>query len=227
MNFFHCSTQSVTLSKKVPDSITSWFITGFSVDPVTGLGLTNEPSKLVVFRPFFVTTNLPYSIRRGEVVTIPILVYNYMDEDQDAEIILSNDNGEFEFVAVEGQEYNYDYPEYPDDAERLKTVQVKAQSGTTVSFMIRPLKAGEITIKAVGKTPLAGDGLEKKLIVEPEGVTQFMNKAILIDLRSSNDFKSKISIAVPSNAVPDSTKVEVSAVGDILGPSLDNLDRLM
>lgn len=39
------------LTKKVPDTVTTWIITGFAVDPATGLGLSSQPQKLSVFQP--------------------------------------------------------------------------------------------------------------------------------------------------------------------------------
>jgi CD109 antigen len=190
------------------------------MNPETGLGLTRQQTKLTVFRPFFVTTNLPYSVKRGEVMTLSILVYNYMDQDQDAEITLFNSNGEFEFVLITDTETS-------NDAMRKKTTKVPSQRGVTVSFIIRAIKVGSITIKATGTTAVAGDGVEKQLIVEPEGVTQFYNVAVLIDLTKKNDFKGKAEILVPVEAVKDSTKVGCSAIGDVLGPTLENLDNLM
>jgi CD109 antigen len=192
-----------------------------------GLGLTRQPTKLSVFQPFFVTTNLPYSIKRGEVVSIPVLVFNYMDSDHEAEVTLFNSDAEFEFTEVNEDENQVSRPKRSKELQRKKRVMVKSQSGVTVSFMIRPLKVGHIKIKVTGTTDVAGDGLERQLIVEPEGVTQFKNKAVLVDLRSGADFSTELSIEVPNNAVRDSTRVEVSAVGDILGPTLENLDMLM
>lgn len=87
------------LKPTVPDTITSWVITGFSVDPVFGFGLVEAPTKVKVFRPFFVSLDLPYSVIRGEVVSIPIVVFNYFDEDVTAEVTLKNE-GEFEFTDV-------------------------------------------------------------------------------------------------------------------------------
>jgi len=55
-----------TLTKKIPDTITSWVVTGFSLSPNKGLALTENPSKIRVFQPFFVSTNLPYSVKRGK-----------------------------------------------------------------------------------------------------------------------------------------------------------------
>lgn len=220
-------TSNVTLIKKVPDTITSWVITGFSVDPITGLGLVKSPSKFNVFQPFFVTTNLPYSIKRGEVVSIPFLVFNYLESDQTTEITFFNSEGEFEFVEVNEADNQVRKRRQTTDKQRTKTLLVKSQEGVSVPFMIRPIKVGHITIKVTAVSALAGDGVERQLIVEPEGVTQYRNKAVFIDLRETSEFKSNISITVPNHAVPDSTKIEASAVGDILGPTIENLDKLM
>lgn len=211
----------------MPDTITSWIITGFSVDPITGLGLTRQPSKFNVFQPFFVSTNLPYSIKRGEVVAIPIVVFNYLEGDQRAEVTLFNNDGEFEFAEVDEDENQVRRRKRATETQRKKNVVAKSQSGASVSFMIRPLKVGHITIKIVATSAVAGDGVERQLIVEPEGVTQYVNKAVFIDLRNNPEFKTNVSIMIPKNAVPDSTKIEASAIGDILGPTIENLDKLM
>lgn len=222
------SSSTKTLIKKVPDTITSWIITGFSLDPLTGLGLTKQPSKLNVFQPFFVTTNLPYSIKRGEVVSIPIIVFNYLESDQTTKVTLFNNDREFEFVEVNDEENAVGKRSKRGlEMQRKKEVLIKSNEGVSIPFMIRPLKAGHITIKVIAESPMAGDGVEKQLKVEPEGVPQFLNEAVLIDLRSDKEFKKNIDIVVPPEAVPDSTRIEVSAIGDILGPSIENLDKLM
>lgn len=86
--------------KKVPDTITSWVITAFSLNPETGFGLTPESSKLTVFRPFFVSLTLPYSVKRGEVVSIPIVVFNYMEGAVNTDVTLHNPDGDFEFIEM-------------------------------------------------------------------------------------------------------------------------------
>lgn len=91
------------MNKKVPDTITSWVITAFAVDPVSGLGLTERPKMLNVFQPFFVSLNLPYSVKRGEIVSIPVVVFNYMERDTTAEVTLHNVENEFEFVELDNE----------------------------------------------------------------------------------------------------------------------------
>jgi CD109 antigen len=144
---FDNETTQFNLVKKVPDTITSWVITAFAVDPLTGMGVVESPSKFKVFQPFFVTTNLPYSIKRGEVVTIPVLVFNYMDSDQEVEVTFLNSEREFEFAEVNEAENNVGRKRRMADEKRTKTVFVASSVGVSVPFMIRPLKNGHITIK--------------------------------------------------------------------------------
>lgn len=68
------------------------------MDPVTGFGLTRSPTTLQVNQPFFITVNLPYSIKRGEVVSFQIVLFNYMDNDVVADVTLHNEDYDFEFV---------------------------------------------------------------------------------------------------------------------------------
>uniref|UniRef100_A0A1S4J428 CD109 antigen n=1 Tax=Culex quinquefasciatus TaxID=7176 RepID=A0A1S4J428_CULQU len=218
-----CFSGQKTITKKVPDTITSWIITGFSVNPVYGLGLTQQPRKLNVFLPFFVSTNLPYSVKRGEIVSIPVVIFNYMESGQTAEVTFDNSEYEFEFADVENEIHENSKAE----TSRKKTVEVPSNSGRTVSFMIRPTKLGHITIKVTATTALAGDGVERQLLVEPEGLPQFVNKAAFVDLRSAPEVMKNFTVEVPKNAVPDSTRVEVSVIGDVLGSTVQNLDSLI
>lgn len=91
----------------MPDTMTTWIITAFAVDPVDGLGLCRAPAELTVFQPFFVSLNLPYSIKRGEILTVPCIVFNYTDRELQGEITLENEHNEFEFVdaAINDQIY--------------------------------------------------------------------------------------------------------------------------
>ncbi|XP_050081678.1 CD109 antigen-like isoform X3 [Anopheles aquasalis] len=212
-----------TLKRKVPDTITSWIITGFSVNPVYGLGLTQRPRKLNVFLPFFVSTNLPYSVKRGEVVAIPIVVFNYMEDDLTATVVLENKEQEFEFADVENEIIDTSKVEL----SREKRLAVPANSGKTVSFMVKPKKLGHITIKVQATSDVAGDAVERQLLVEPEGLPQYVNKAMFVDLRATTEVKKEFEVEIPRNAVPDSTRIEVGVIGDVLGSTIQNLDSLI
>lgn len=63
---------------------------------------------------------------------------------------------------------------------------------------------------------VAGDAIEVPLLVVPEGVTQYKNKAQFVDLRSSKKFTADLTVDIPKNAVAESTKVQVSAIGNAI-----------
>ncbi|XP_043259825.1 CD109 antigen-like isoform X1 [Colletes gigas] len=210
------------LKRNVPDSITSWVLTAFSVNDVHGLGLIEEPRKLKVFRPFFIAMDLPYSVIRGEIVAIQIIVFNYMSKSVTAEVLLTHE-GQFDFAEISNEVH--DVPKL--ELYRKKKVDVKANSSASVSFMIIPRDLGYITIKATANSVLAGDSVEHKLFVKAEGETQYVNKASFLDLRSAATVSTNFTIDIPKNVVPGSEHVEISAVGDILGPSILNLANLI
>ncbi|XP_046675493.1 CD109 antigen-like isoform X2 [Homalodisca vitripennis] len=212
-----------TLSKTVPDTITSWMVTAFSVDPLYGLGLLDQPRKLRVFRPFFVSLDLPYSVIRGEIVAIPVVVFNYMDKDVDAEVTLENSD-EFNFA-----DYSNDVNDVPTglDLFRKKRLRVRANDGANTAFMITPKQLGYINIKVTATSPTAEDIVERKLLVKAEGETQYKNKAVFIDLRQANSFSTNVTLDIPKNIVPGSERIEVSAVSDVMSSSINNLANLI
>ncbi|XP_067120977.1 CD109 antigen [Centruroides vittatus] len=210
------------LSSQIPDTITSWIVSAFSMDSVTGLGIAPQPAKITTFRPFFVKLNLPYSIIRGESIAIQVIVFNYNNKAVEAKVSLSNEKNEFDFT-IAGNEIT------DETKMKTKTVTVPAQDGVSVSFLITPQVLGYIDIKVTAVSSLAGDAVLRTLLVKPEGATQYFNKAVLIDLRavSSKPLSTDVAIDIPSNAVEGSQSITVSAIGDLLGPSVNNLDQLL
>lgn len=219
------------LKKKAPDTITSWMLSAFSIDETAGFGVTNSPTSVRIFRPFFIKLNLPYSIIRGETVNIQAVIFNYSKRPTSATVTLENKEGGFEFVEAAN---SIDDEKRTSQASESRLVQIPAEDGVSVSFMITPKKLGYIDIKMVARGELAADGVVRKLLVKPEGQTQHLNKAMLINLsRTKRDSTSagsmtrNVSIDIPTNAVPGSQKIYVSAVGDLMGAGLSNPDDLL
>jgi uncharacterized protein YfaS (alpha-2-macroglobulin family) len=88
---------AVTFTKKVPDTITSWVISAFALNKANGLGL-GDTAKVNVFKPFFVSTTLPYSVKRGETLTLSIQIFNYLSKDQEVTVVMANDGQYFDFA---------------------------------------------------------------------------------------------------------------------------------
>ncbi|XP_073822273.1 CD109 antigen-like [Musca autumnalis] len=206
-----------TFNSKIPDTITSWVITGFSLNPQSGFCMTKEPTNVRVFQPFFLSTNLPYSIKRGEVIAIPVVIFNYMDHDLEAVVSMENTDDEYDFIE-----------ETCDPLKVTKKLVVSSNSGKTVNFAINPKTVGDIMLQIKAITPLAGDAIHQKLKVEPEGVTQYENQAHFINFGTNGQsLEHTLKANIPKEVVDDSEFIEFTVVGDILGPTIKNIDQLV
>ena len=68
----------------------SWTISGFSLDELYGMGITQDVSVLEIFQPFYVRVDVPYLVRRGETVAIQMVVYNYLTREISSDVTLEN-----------------------------------------------------------------------------------------------------------------------------------------
>ncbi|KPM04180.1 CD109 antigen-like protein [Sarcoptes scabiei] len=217
-----------TYSDSIPDTITSWYISAFAIDSITGLGVAEKPTKINVFRPFFIKLSLPDTIIRGEYVIIQAVVFNYQKRAVEAEVSMLNEDGEFEFTTDSNE---IEFGNQNELREKNKKVIIAPFDGVSIPFLITPKKLGYITIHVRAKTDNAGDAVSKKLLVKPEGRTQFFNKAMFVNTISrgteQNSFPRNISIDVAENAVAGSTRITVSGISDILGSTVNHLEDLL
>lgn len=123
-----------------------------------------------VFKKFFVSLNLPYSVKRGEAVLIQIVIFNYLPKTVTTKVTLDNSLKQFEFVDPDTQAYkdkgcplrkilfirrkNIVHRLIRQfflaiDASRSKTVTVNSNDGVSLSFLITPLIVGPMLIKVI------------------------------------------------------------------------------
>lgn len=77
---------SMSLQKKVPDTITSWDITAFTASKKKGFALA-KPQKLTVMQSFFVKLYLPHSVRVGEILKVEAAVFSYFEKQKYDELL--------------------------------------------------------------------------------------------------------------------------------------------
>jgi CD109 antigen len=92
---------------------------------------------------------------------------------------------------------------------------------------VTPKKVGYLPIKITARCNTAGDAIEQLLLVEPEGTPIYVNKAVLLDLRTDNTKSVNFAIEIPDVAVPGSSSATVSVFSDFLGNTIQNLDNLI
>ncbi|XP_023015119.2 thioester-containing protein 1 allele R1 isoform X1 [Leptinotarsa decemlineata] len=212
-----------SLRRRIPNTLNTWSITGFSVHPLHGLGLITSPKTLKVSKSFAVSLELPYNVRRGEILAVPVLVKNNMGQDINVEVTLHNSEQKFEFAEV-SNEVN---ATRKVELYRRKRLGVKKYSEASISFLITTVKIGSVEIKVTANSPKTQDVAFKNLLVTAEGETEYYTKTILVDLRTNPNFRSSINFTIPENAVTNSEKIEVSTVGSFLGPAMIHLENLI
>ncbi|XP_070574483.1 CD109 antigen-like [Ptychodera flava] len=212
----------VSFSSQVPDTITSWVVSAFSVSKTAGFGVVPTTSTVKAFKPFFVSLNLPYSIIRGEEVALQAIVFNYMANDMDVSVILdSSEDFNNIIVSTEGE------VEYTQVLQEAK-IAVPAGEGRSVSFPLKPTRIGNIVLNVRAQSTEAADAVERILLVEAEGVAHEYTRSTLLDLTNSDQDQVTFEIALPSeDLVIGSVKAKISLVGDIMGSAMNNLDQLL
>ncbi|XP_048243512.1 CD109 antigen-like isoform X3 [Haliotis rufescens] len=209
------------ISTTVPDTITSWVASAFAVNAQSGLGIAPTSAKIRVFRPFFVSLNLPYSVTRGEQLALQAIVFNYLTQDVDAVVSIPQSKDYLNVVIdANGREQT-------ESKDQTQTVYVKAGGATSVYFPIVPATLGKIDLTVSARSTLAADAVKRQLLVEPEGTPKEYNVPVLIDLKQATSFSKNVPITLPQNVVSGSQTARITAIGDLMGPTVSGLDSLL
>uniref|UniRef100_A0A3P8V2E1 CD109 molecule n=1 Tax=Cynoglossus semilaevis TaxID=244447 RepID=A0A3P8V2E1_CYNSE len=199
---------------EAPDTITTWVATAFVMSQSLGLGIIREPVELTVFQDFFLSLNLPAYLIRGEEVVLEVVLYNYLPQDLQVKVIVAA-NHAFHFVL------------HNDDAlpsHSVHLVSVGGQDGALVLVPIKPVVLGEVVISVSARSTVAADAVTRK----PEGLEQSFSTSMLFEVFPYQPTVSKnVQFIFPPDVVEGSQRVTVTAVGDILGPSINGLESLI
>ncbi|XP_014849656.1 PREDICTED: complement C3-like [Poecilia mexicana] len=162
---------STVFKKKyaLPDSITTWQLTGISLSNTHGICVA-EPLEVIVKKPFFIDLRLPYSAVHGEQLEIKAILHNYHDDPVSVRVDLLEEKDVCS-AAYKRQRFQ-------------QQVRVGAQTTRAVPFIIIPMKEGEvkITVKAavIDSDINLSDGIERKLRVVPKGVLKKSVRNVLL-----------------------------------------------
>ncbi|XP_059162965.1 CD109 antigen-like [Physella acuta] len=213
---------SASITATVPDTITSWVVSAFAINSNSGLGVAPTQAHLKVFRPFFVSLNLPYSVTRGEQLALQANVFNYLTDDMQVRVTLAASKC-FHYIFIH-ETGNQELKQF----DAVQDVVVKAGEAMTVYFPIVPADLGRIDVEVKAQSTKAADTVRRQLLVEAEGVPKQYNIPVLIDLTErKTTFSKTIDLTLPANVVKGSELVRISAVGDLMGPTIAGLGSLL
>ncbi|XP_075071983.1 ovostatin-like isoform X1 [Mixophyes fleayi] len=213
-----------SVSEKVPDTITKWQGTAFCLSDEGGFGMTKEPANFTTYLPFFIELSLPYSIIRGETLVMVAVVRNYLEQCVKVQVTLENSDA-FNAVQKEGEQDACICPneratyKWEVDANKIGKIEFTASAQTT--------HIGESCDGPNDSTQSPRkDTVVQSLIAEPEGIRRELTLSNLVLVQNKNT-EIPLTITPPDNVVPDSVSAYVTAIGDVFGLSLQNLQDLV
>ncbi|XP_052234132.1 alpha-2-macroglobulin-like isoform X2 [Dreissena polymorpha] len=208
------NTGAAMLSANAPDTITSWLLNAYAFNAQVGLGVA-PTVEVQVFQEFFMSMNLPYSIVRGEIFTLQILVFNYKDNDLDVLVTLNKANLDYSVLGPAQKQVKI-----PRQASRV------AEFNVTVS-----VKVGTVLLLATAKdrtNSAVTDSVERELLVKPEGreVVRSTNLKMKIG-ETSEEYLNLTKLFDPEDMedfVSGSLRMYLKVTGDMMGPVIENLE---
>uniref|UniRef100_A0A8C5BU05 Anaphylatoxin-like domain-containing protein n=1 Tax=Gadus morhua TaxID=8049 RepID=A0A8C5BU05_GADMO len=144
----NCRTTSLVKRLALPDTITTWHLTGISLSPTKGICI-DDTLKIgpIVRKDFFIDLRLPYSAVRGEQIEIKAILHNYLHEEITVQIHLIETENVCSSASNKGK--------------YTQTVKVASESTRSVPFVIIPMQHGTIPIEIKASTMDRNYGIRK------------------------------------------------------------------
>jgi CD109 antigen len=208
------SDSTTVFKTRVPETVTSWRLSGFSMNPTKGLGILAKPITFTTFKPFFVDVKLPEEAKVDEPMDCQVAVHNYLDTPTMVDVVMDDPDNNFEVIPVARDGTD----------KKRKMIQVPANSCKSANFKVMPKKKGKCPVKIRAVSPIGCDANKKELMVQPAGITitETMSQAVLVE-PGNTTVSQNFPVEIPENAVPESVKMQLSVQGDKSSLDLSNI----
>jgi uncharacterized protein YfaS (alpha-2-macroglobulin family) len=182
------------------DSITTWRLSASAVSAAGKLGA--EQSAIRVFQPFFVDLNLPVALTRGDEVTVPVVVYNYLDKPQNVQLALAESPW---FEALD---------------ELEQELELASGEVRSVGFTIRAKKVGHYDLRVDARGSGVADAIQREIEIVPDGhrVEKVESGTLQPD--------AEVDCTVPSEAIEGSVKAIVRIYPSSFSQLVEGLDAI-
>ncbi|XP_048117013.1 LOW QUALITY PROTEIN: complement C4-B [Alosa alosa] len=191
---------------RMPDSITTWEIQSVSLSQSNGICVA-EPLDITVFKDVFLSLRLPYSVKRFEQLSIPVVVYNYGETSREFAVHMKQVDGLCSPAAKTANSY--------------QNIRVENASSLVVTFTAVPMTLGSIPIIIQlydREHELGVDAIEKMLSVKTEGLLKREEETFYLNLNETSERSLTIPGHFPNSTIPDSgTNVFVKLEGEVFG----------
>ena len=191
-----------TLELPLADSITTWRMTAAAVSAQGRLGGGEFPVR--VFQPFFVDIDLPVSLTRNDEVSVPCVVYNYLDRPLEVELQLKKD--------VWFEQINAD--------TEARVVQLKPGDVQVVYYPIKVLNAGNHQFEVTAVAGETADAIRRAIEVVPDG------RPIEQTVSGMLDEPLQMVFDIPEGAIEGSVRATLKLLPSTFSQLVDGLDNI-
>ena len=196
------SSGKATIDVDMADSITEWRVSALANSADGKLG--GSESGIKVFQDFFVDVSFPAALTRGDSVTFPIAVYNYLDVPQTVELELQAGSW------------------YTALGATTTSVQLAPGQVTGVSFPVQVNEVGLQSLTVVAKGQQKSDAVARTVRVVPDG------KAFPLAFSGTLDTPSALhTVTFPANEVPGSQQLYVDIFPAFLAQAVQGMDSIL
>ena len=186
------------------DSITTWRMAMLASTQTGALG--TGTSELKVFQDFFVDLDLPVTLTQGDMVSIPVAVYNYAGHAGDVDLKLEPGD----WFSLEGA------------GER--SVSVGAGQVGAAQFTIVAERIGKFKLTLSGRMK-GGPQHEDTVVREIEVVPNGEAKEIVFSGRLDSSVRHTVSF--PETSIPDASKIFVRLYPGPLSQVIEGMDSIL
>ncbi|HZU86462.1 MAG TPA: alpha-2-macroglobulin family protein [Anaerolineaceae bacterium] len=194
---------SLSLPLTMADSITTWRVTALASSQNGLLGSTTVP--LRVFQDFFIDLDLPLALTAGDEISIPVGIYNYLEESQTVRLEIEP----------------ADWFELLD--EPVKEMTIEANDISVVYFRVRAKDFGLQNVKVTAIGSRMSDAIQKPVRVYPDGKQIHFTQSDR--LTPGEDITQTINI--PADAIGGTQVLLVKVYPGILSQVVEGLDSIL
>jgi len=183
------------------DSITTWRTSAFASSKNGALGSAQFPLK--VFQDFFIDLDLPSHLTRGDEVSVPVALYNYLGSSQKVRLELTPSSA---IEAIDGK-------------TREVTLAPGAVSVAYFKVVARQAGYGELTVTGFGSK--MHDAVKRTVEIEPGGK--------MFSASDSGWLKNDVtySFKIPADSVPGSGDIQIKLYPGMLSQTVEGLEKIL
>lgn len=189
-----------SLEIPLADSITTWRLAASAVDGSGALGASDRG--LVVFQDFFVDIDFPVALTQNDRISVPIAVFNYLDEPQEVRLE-AEANGWATLIGG-----------------AVETIRIRPKEVRRVTFALKVNRAGRhaFTVRAIGSR--LSDAVRREVDVKPDG-----EPVVVVHNGDLTEPFAK-TVSIPKNAIDGANDLVVKIYPGSFSQVLEGLDGI-